>query len=225
MAREKVTMPQFNGMCKTGARMSAVPLGVFVENELAKILEETIRLMPKLKVGKLRARYASATFSTQPGSLYTPRHPSPGRGANVKYYLRNRYPDALWTAISQRRRDKLIRTLRARGLAAKSFAKIARKLGLNIKIAGYIERALASTGVEYDDVSASKEKTSSKIRIDFVNAQPTANLTRVGGQRALDRAVAGRMKFFERNIQHQVFNEVQKIARAYPGIKVHLRAA
>lgn len=223
MAREKVNTAAFNGMCRTGARMSAVPHAAFVENEVAKILEMAIKLTPTLKVGKLRARYASATFTTQPGSIYTPKHPSPGRGAFVKYYLRNRYPNALWNAISQRRREKLRRILGARGLSAKSWVKIADKLGLPIKVAAFIRKAIAQTQREYDDVSASSQKSNSKIWIHFVNSQPTVNEPRVGGARALRTAVAGRVKFFERNIRLRVFNHIEKIARAYPGIKVHLK--
>lgn len=224
MAREKVDTSAFNGMCKTGARMSAVPYAAFVENEVAKILEMAIKLTPKLRVGRLRAHYANATFTTQPGSLYTPKHPSPGRGAFVKYYLLNRYPNALWAAISQRRREHLRRILAARGLSAKSWVKIADKLGLDIKVAGFIRKAIAKTQREYDDVSAVKEKGKSKIRIHFVNSQPTVNNPRVGGARALRTAVSGRVKFFERNIKLLVFNDIKKIARAYPGIRVHMKA-
>ena len=84
----------------------------------------------------------------------------------------------------------------------------------------FVPSATPTTGREYDDVSAKSVATKRGAGVTISNAQPTANLDRVGGARALKRAIDGRVKFFQQNLQRHVFDDVKQIARAYPGVKV-----
>lgn len=229
MTPAKVDTSAFNAMCKTGARLSAVPYDVFVRSEVGKVMEAAVKFTPAIQVQKARMQHESAQFSSQPASMYSPKSKGPRNiktnkkgGGYIVYYLGNRYPNQLWGAMSGRRRAKLARILGARGLAKKSWLRIAEELGIAIKAPGFVRKAIATTQKQYPDISTRVQKSQSQIRIDITNAQPTVNIPRVGGAKALRLAISGRVKFYEQNVMRLVFNDVAKIAKAYPGIKAHL---
>lgn len=216
---------KFNAMIRELSRKAEVPDDQVLVHEIGKVLEATIANTPALKVSKLRARTEAALFSAQPASLYSPKRGRRGvsltKNGFIPYYLRNRYPDALWNAIAARRTASLRRALKARGLAKKSWWEIAKALGLTIAVPGYVTSAIPSTGRTYQgNTKVSVARASAKLQIKIENAQPTVNLPTVGGTRALQRAIDGRTKFFIQNIGRGVFNDLEKIAKKYPGMKV-----
>jgi hypothetical protein len=155
MNTSRVDTLAFNAMCRQGARMAAVPYERFVKNEVGKVLEAAAKFTPAVQVNRLRLRYENAQYSAQPRTLYTPKRPTGAtltKRGYVKYFLANRYPNTLWSAISARRKARLLKLLGARGLAKKSWWKIANALGIKISVPAYVGRAVASTGQEYDDV-------------------------------------------------------------------------
>lgn len=224
MATAKVDTRQFKAMCEQLAAITAKNHTDVLESEVGKVLEGAIRYTKSAKVSRLKNRHDTATFSTQPATLYAPKHGRKGvnisgRG-DVKYYLLNRYPNLLWSAITTRRRARLLAQLRARGLSKKSWLTIAQRLGIKLDdVPGYVPRAIATTGREYpDNIIARKGATKKRAAIAFTNAQPTVNA--IGGERALKGAIAGRVKFFNKNAEKSVFADVKRIAKAYPGMKI-----
>ncbi len=216
---------KFNAMVRELARKANAPDDEILSYEVGKVLEATVQFTPALQVSKLRSRTEAALFSMQPASLYTPkrgrRSVKISKNGFIAYYLQNRYPNALWSAISARRKASLARALRARGLAKKSWWEIARLLGITIKVPNYVPIAVASSGRSYPgNVSAKRLRPAAKLQITIENAQPTVNIPQVGGARALQRAIDGRTKFFIQNVGRGVFDDVAKIAKKYPGVKV-----
>lgn len=229
-APNTVDTTAFNAMCKQASRMSAVPIEPFLRNEVGRILEKTIEYIPAAKASAIRLRSETALYSQQPPTLYAPqtrqgkKHRAGvklSKNGSIKYFLGNRYPRELWVAMSRRRKESLRRKLGAIGLAKKSFWKIAQALGIEVKIPQKYTQAVATTGKEYQDTETKSEKSQDKIGIFISNSQPTA-VKFAGGSKALRAAIAGRVKYFEKNIKFRVFNEVAKIAKAYPGIKMYL---
>lgn len=222
-ANVRIDTSKFNAMIQEIARKGNVTEEEVLVSEVEKILEATLRNTKTSTVASIRATSENSDFSMQPESLYTPKRGRKGvnvtKGGFIAYYLRNRYPESLWAAMSARRKTSLIAKLKARGLARKSWLDIAQKLGLRIKFPGYVATAIASTGKEYpQNTRVSFQRRTGKLQIAFENSQPTVN--KIGGGQALQRAVDGRYKFFIQNLARGTFESVAKIARAYPGIKV-----
>ena len=216
----RVDTTKFNAMLARLSKLSGASYEKVIKAETGKVLEAAIKFTPALQIQKVRSRYDNATFTTQRATIYSPKHPRAGRSGNLKYFLGNRYPNALWSAISKRRKERLLKILAARGLSKRGWYKIAQALGIQIAVPGYVTKATPSTGREYDDVSAKTVTTKRGAGVTIINAQPTANLDRVGGVRALKRAIDGRVKYFQENVRREVFNDIKQIARAYPGMKV-----
>jgi hypothetical protein len=222
----RIDTSQANAMFREIGRKVRVPPEEIMLYEIGKILEAWLRLVPAASVGKIRASYDEAIFSAQPAGLYTPKSGREGvkltKHGFVKYFLMNRYPDALWNDMSERRKASLLRKLGARGLAKQSVWQIAvERLGLKISAPGYVAGALASTGKRYpENTSVRLERRTGRLQISFTNSQPTINQERVGGRRALQQAIDNRVRYFMTNIARGVFDDVKNIAKRYPGMRV-----
>ncbi len=235
MSVSTVNTSQFNAFCQQISILSAVPYRDVVKAEVGRVLTQTIKNTPALKVGKLRTRFENANYSQQRPSMYAPQSREGRRyryeevklskNGSVIYNLHHRYPTALWNTMQAKRREHLARVIRARGLAQKSWVKIGEALEMKIEHPAYIDAAVAVTGQQYVDTSATETTNASKVQVLIANGQPTVNIPEVGGERALKRAMAGRVKFFEQNAQHAVFADMAKVARAYPGLKITVPAA
>jgi hypothetical protein len=219
MARENVNTAQFNAMCQQLSMLTAVSPTKVVRSEVGKVLEKTLEYTRSASAGKIKHRYDE--FVPMGIDAFSPKHTRRFgnlRGGNLIYYMGNRYPPALWSALRARRASLIKRKLAARGLAKRSWLEIANMLGITIKFPGYVASATPQTGQTYNNVSANEQTTKTGVSISIENAQPTVNA--IGGGRALSRAIQGRIKYFEKNAEHAVFADVAKIAKAYPGIKV-----
>lgn len=221
----RVDTSKINSMFREIARKVRVPPEEIMIYEVGKILEAWLRFIPAADASKIRLSYEEAVFSAQPASLYTPKSGRAGvkltKRGFVRYFLLNHYPDALWNAMSGRRKASLLRRLGARGLAKQSVLQIADRLGIKISAPGYVATALASTGKRYPENTAVRlQRRTGLLQISFENSQPTINQERVGGRRALQRAIDGRVKYFMTNMARGVFDDVKNIAKRYPGMKV-----
>ncbi len=229
-----VDTSQFNAMCKTLSGMSAVPYKQVVAFEVGRVMEKALTLTPAAKKGPIIAHWSDDQFSAQPDTLYTPKTPAGlrvrakanrSKGGKLKYFLFNRYPDALYSQIVNRRLASLKRRIGAIGLAKQSWLRIAQQLGQTIKFPAWVEKAIPTTGIVHpENTSVQKTETTAKIQIDITNANPIVNLPTVGGLRALQAAIGGRIGFFNKNISFRVFNDVEKIAKKYPGMSVNSAA-
>lgn len=235
MAREKVDTSAFNAMCQQASQLSAVPYEPFVRNEVGRIMEKAIDNTRAADPARPQRDFDEAVFTAQPASLYQPRFvPKGGRhvftskkgNVLVKYFLWNRYPDALWSGIERRRIESVQRKKRARGLAKQSWLRIAQQLEVPIKAPAYVERAIPVSGIEHpENTAVAVEKSPTRVFITIENAQPTVQSPQVGGSRALQLAINGRVKFFQENFQRLVFSDLRKIAAKYPGLKIDTSAA
>lgn len=221
MTTVKIDTRNFQAMTRELAARAKVPLETVLVAEVGKVLEGAVRNTKAASRGKIRARAKGATFSMQPASLYTPKNGRSGvtvtQNGFIPYYLRNRYPNALWSLIAARREASLAAAIKAIGLAKKSWYDIAKRLGLEIKAPGYAKTALPSSGKEYPENTATKiERKTGRLNITIFNSQPTVNL--IGGERALQQAVDGRVKGFIYAMATGTFDSMAKIAKKYPGI-------
>ncbi len=224
MATVTVNTGKFNAMCEQLSQLSATSHQKVVTAEVGKILEKAIEYTKAASAQKIRARYAE--FVPMSIDSYSPkrtrRYGGNLRGNYLVYYMENRYSNELWGRLTARRRMLIERTLAARGLAKKSWLQLAQALGIEIVAPDYVSTALATTGQNYNDVTAKTTASKDQVHIDISNAQPTVNA--IGGVGALARAIDGRIKFFNANAEHAVFADVNKIAKAYPGLKLKLAA-
>lgn len=223
----QVNTKGFEAACLALAKISGKSIEDVVTSELGKVIDRTIELTPAAKVSQIRSRYETAEFSAQPKELYEPVSASGKRHrttahitpkGKLLYKLNNRYPNILWGRIEQRRSDSLRRQIGAIGLAKKSWWNIAKALGLPVK-GGRFVSAIATTGKEYpENFQTSKTVRETDIAVAFINSQPTVNA--IGGARALQAAINGRVKYFLFGVKKGAFDSLDKIARQYPGLKL-----
>lgn len=219
MPAVRVDTTQLSAMIRELSARAAVPSDDVLVFEVGKILEKALSYTPAADVAKMRDRYENTAFSVQPRSLYTPQRITTS-GSKVKYYLENRYPNALWAAISARRKASFLRRLRARGLAKRSWLDLAAQMGLEIRAPAFVRRAVATSGQVYNNTTARTTRSRGRLHVAIENAQPTLNLPKVGGARALQRAIDGRVSYFLRNLALGTFDDVAKVAKRYKGMRV-----
>jgi len=210
------------------SKFSGRDLSDVVQAEITSILNRTIDYTYSTTKQKINAEFQAAEFTSQPPSLYEPRSFSGLKaraqaniyGGKLRYFLSNRYPDRLWSAITAARQKSLNKRQRAIGLAKKSWWNIGRALGLKVK-GGRFVGAVAKTGRNYpEDYAVNKEIKDDNISVTFINAQPTVNSPGVKGAGALHAAINGRVKYFNENMKRGVFNSMANIAKRYPGLKI-----
>jgi hypothetical protein len=175
-----------------------------VRHEAGKILEAAIRFTPATKAQKIIGNVVTGKVLEMDGK---------------KYWMDNRYPNALWRKLANRRKAEQTRQLRSRGLAKKSWFLLAVHSGLRVAAPGFVQKAQPTTGKSYpQNYSATEIKMKKNLyRLEMMNAQPTVQGT---GKRALSRAIAGRIRYFEQNLRRGVFKDAAAVARAYPGLTV-----
>lgn len=222
-ATVQINTRAFVAMTRELARRAKVTPDEALISEIGKVLEGAIRNTRSASKSRIRLRFKNAEFSMQPSNLYSPKGGRAGvkisKNGFIPYFMRNRYPDALWGAITARRDASFNAKIAAVGLAKKSWLSIARRLHLGVKAPAYVSKAVASTGKDYPENTATKiEKKTGKIQVTIYNSQPTANA--IGGERALQQAVDGRTKGFLYALEKGTFDSLAKIAKKYPGIKI-----
>lgn len=186
------------------ARLSGASVEKVVAAESEKVLESAIRSTPAARAGRIRASHRTRTHVRHEGKTY-----------NLKW----RVPTAVWSAIQAKRKRSLRARLAARGLAKQSWLKLAHAEGLRASAPGFVSKAVASTGKEYPgNFSAARLGRGGTFGIRFKNAQPTVQTPSVRGRRIIAKAIAGRRKFFERNLREGVFSDLKAIRFKYPGV-------
>lgn len=211
----------FNRAVRELSRRTGVSMPGVVDAEAQKILEAAIRYTPAAKVASIRSASEKRQWGVHKTG-YVPKTPFRGslsRGGGKTYHYANRYPNALWAAISAQRKASLQKRLERRGLSKASWSALAREAGLAVALPAYASRALSKNRYS-GNATATRRGRKNSYFLTFTNRQPTVNLSRVGGRSALLRAINGRTKFFERNLRKGTFDDMQKVARAYPGLKV-----
>lgn len=193
-----------NRACVALAQSAGVPMESVVDYESEKIIEAAIRYTTGATVAKITTDVSKKEWTTLDGK---------------RYALENRYPDAVWSRITSHLKKGLQRRIKARGLSKQSWLKLAEAVGLKVKAPGFVAKAIPSTGQTYPgNAQARRVRVRGRSAIFFTNSQPTVQSPYAKGRSALQRAITGRTKYFATNLKKGVFSEIQKIARAYPGL-------
>jgi len=201
----KIDASNINRIFHTIAKYSGAPLQRVVEYESQKVIETCLRRTRAASLANIVRDYQARTFGQY----------DVGNGMK-KYCLTNRYPDALWARILAIRKRSLKGKVGARGLAKRSWQDMAAKADILVAAPKYVATALASNGRVYDDTSARAISTRNTFGLYFENRYPVIGA--IGGHDILRRSLAGRARYFRKNLQMGVFFDLKKIERAYPGM-------
>lgn len=117
------------------------------------------------------------------------------------------------------------------GLARQSWVQIADNLGIrleDVKGGGTLSAsgiakartAIASTGRSYANGQGEEFSAATKATIRIINNLPYGEA--IGFGSLLSEVITGRVKFFERNVPFGMLESADKIARAYPGLRVFI---
>lgn len=215
-----VDTSQFSAMCRELARKAQVPPDRALREEIGKVLSRAIELTPAADKSKIEAHSRTATATLQPASLYAPKRPARRhlQKGRVLYSLTKfRYPDALWTKITAARAADVKKRIAARGLAKQSWYRIALLQAFPVDAPSYVRSAVATSGKQYpEDEKVDVERGNASYTYTIRNSQPTINV--IDGEIILARAVNGRVQYFLKNIEKDVFTDLKKIATKYPGV-------
>ena len=228
-----INVTKFNGMCRELSGLTATRFERVVLFEAGRVIENASKNTVAASVVKIKSYYEARKFTTQPADLYTPGASWDGRGqgkylfgttrrvvnGSVIYYLGNRYPNDLWELLVGDRVSRVTKAIKARGLSKGSWYRLAKTFGVPINVPAYAKNAIAHTGRTYDDVSSSRRGSGGAFSLHVINAQPTVQTPGAKGRGALQSAISGRVKYFERNVSKKVFESAAAIAKRYPGMK------
>lgn len=216
----KIDTRFFNQAVRSIARSAQQPPEKVMRAEIGKVIEKTLKDSVVAKAGLIRKGHDY--YALRQG-VYSPKRPRRSvkvtKNGYLYYNMRdNRYPGQLWAILQETRRRSIAKLLVARGLTKGSWLDLARQLGEEIAHPGYAETAISRSGKHPENTSVSVEVGDGKIIIITNNSQPTTYNT--GGERIFDAAVQGRSKYFIQQMQHAVFDDIRKIARQYPALKI-----
>lgn len=144
-----------------------------------------------------------------------------------------RWSDERWAAYQREEADRLAdlsvaqqripAIKRARGVAKASWLRIAQSAGIDIDVPAYVKTAVPSSG-DQNIGEAHEQNEPGGYYIDLINHYGLL-IRKLGGERILQSAVAGRINKFEHGVARGVFNDIARAAKAYPGIEVYRMAA
>ena len=137
------------------------------------------------------------------------------------------WPDWMWAAYQREEADRLAdyqvhlaKELAAgrasRGLSARSWLDIADDLGLDIRIAQYIRRAVPRNGKTYVNGTGQVERAADSVTFTLTNFQPI--LLKNDGAGILQRAISTRQAAFEKAMEVGIFDDVAQLSRRYPAL-------
>jgi len=112
----------------------------------------------------------------------------------------------------------LARAMRTRGLAANSWWQIARALGIEISVPGYVRNAAPYNGRSYVNGRALEFDEPDRFFVEISNDNPMLNQT--GGQKILDDSIQARLNHFEIALVKGTFDNIKKRAEQFPGVFV-----
>jgi len=199
------------------SKVSGEAIPKIVDHEMGKILEKSASLTPlatesKIVANALMREWGNHKTSFQPKARF--KGEIIGDGFK-RYKYSNRYPGALWDHISDQRLASIQRRMESIGISKQSWFRVAEMLGLKIEVPKKVSKIPKGPNSNFE---TSRTTGSGEYSVSFKNAQPTIN--RIGGRRILKQAVAGRVRFFEKNTEKGVLDDLAAFAKAYPGLTV-----
>lgn len=116
-------------------------------------------------------------------------------------------------AIPQNRKARLL----ARGLAKRSWLEVAKAAGLVFQVPGYVAKAVpVASPLIMADFRARVIRGETSFAIQYENALPY--ITYIGGQAAINRAILGRIKYFETTMAKMTGDTFAAMAKRYGGL-------
>lgn len=229
----KVNTTAFSRMTRDLAQALAMPQEDVLRAEVGKVLEKAASTTPIASVAALHRRVwnsGKSKWALIEASRFTPRRQRSSSvnllgGKYIAYDTRGRrWPNRLWAMFEADAKKELKTLLRSRGLARRTWKAIADEMGLEIKLtpksaAKAVPSNPAVTEGRYlASMKAETRRSRMGVSIRISNAQPT--IIKLGGAGILQRAVNGRVKYFANNLRRGVFQDLQKVAKRYPGLRV-----
>lgn len=208
--RLNVKVDQFNAAMRgmQSALSRTVTMQQIIDFEVGRVLDATLK---KMKA----ATKASIVLSIDRRGPW--RTYDLGRGKK-KYFLENRYPDPLWAKIQERLSASLSRKLAARGLAKQSVLALADAMGVKIQAPAYVQSAKTDGHSTATNAIVKRSSGPGKYTLYIEDNYPL--LQWADGQRAFFAALAGRIKYIQRNLQLGVFKDLEQVAKRFPGLIV-----
>lgn len=206
MARDtgfELKIDQFNTFTRELSRLSRADLPKVIRSETAKILQVAAKETKRATAASIRK---------------SQERRSPWRTYNHKKINTSwRFPDAKWAFISSNLEASLSKKIAKANLATSIWVDMAKNLNLAIKKPprfkepkkplGWSGRVFTMENLDNDNF--------------FIQIAGYADILKyANGRQALFKAIAGRIKFFEMNMNRGVFKRSEAIAKKYPGIKV-----
>ena len=134
-----------------------------------------------------------------------------------------RWSNARWseyqTLESERRaslKSMTVELLARRGLPKQSWYFLGLGEGHSLKAAGVVTSAAVNKQALKRVASSSVKETDREYTVIFTNRSIAT--IRKDGSRVLASALQGRIKFFKKNLSLGVFQSLEKVERAYPGL-------
>jgi hypothetical protein len=142
---------------------------------------------------------------------------SPNRRWSDKRWAQFQAMEAERLAFEKELLAQLPKLRGSRGTTKQSWVQIADNLGIQLKaVPDYVRKAVPFHGPRVDGVGR-KFQNANEFFIELENRNQIL-IGRMDGAGMLQRAVSGRIKFFETNMAKGAFNDIAKAIKKYPGI-------
>lgn len=153
----------------------------------------------------------------------TPTKPNDWYYAGGKYRVRKwRLPDDEWRAYKAARKARMDEKIKRAGLARQGWSHIADALNLQVSAPSINRARLARVnGKKLNHPSTGRRMETGLDNYSIMITYGTLAGRGAGARAALQRAVNGRVNYFNRNLRLGVFRKTENIAKRYPGILVH----
>lgn len=201
--RLELDSTKFNACIIQLAKLTGQDLSSVVEAEVAAILQKTLSRTVAAKAGSIRSNYEKRKWTTF-------------RGQRV--FIHKTHSPEVAAGLAAQQKEGIKRRLQRRGLSKQTWLHLARAVGVTISAPGYVSKANVNGHTNAGNVRARKGSPGVKFFIEVTNAGPSVDTPGAKGRSALESAIKGRVKFFETNLKKGVFDEISKVARAYPGL-------
>ena len=142
-------------------------------------------------------------------------------GAKILYYMPTsqhvrRYPDSVWAEIQSKQDKKFASRVESRGLAARMFVEIAKRLRIPVKAAAYIRKAKGGDNM-HSMVKTYESGTGRKYSVGFVNSLTHANVGAKAGY-AFRLSLNARATYWKKAMQLAAKGKIKKALDRYPGL-------
>ena len=209
----ELQVAKFNSFTRDLARRARADLPTVIRHEAGKIMEKTARLQTRATMQSLEE-----SARTRPPWRTFRGVPKKDASTSDRLLITRKYPDWKWNFMRANFHDGPSgESVLRMNLAASTWLDMSRKLLDQVrkppkwnepkKPVGWSKQTIVMENLDMDRFFVMILNFSSAVRLS-------------GGSQALFTAIAGRRRFFERNLRMGVFKTAEATAKKYPGITV-----